>query len=171
MTDKIPNSILKQCAIEMMATHEMPMEEVPTRGRSMIFSLRSGETVRLRTSNDPVLVVTIEPASDGPKMNIEGTDYLLFVMPEETRTWGAVKGYLVPTRKALKSVRETIERLFHDTDVWPSKPTALSVWFNETGRADGNYDEKWSGYLIDQRVDAMNFQGQLESSLKTGSGL
>jgi hypothetical protein len=90
MSARVSNESLLEAGLTLMREAGRPLERLPTNSRAMKFSLSSGETVRVRTCNDHVLVVLADRAEKGARLNIEGTDYLLIVMPEVPRTIGAV---------------------------------------------------------------------------------
>ena len=57
-------------------------------------------------SNDHILIVVADKPAVGARLNIEGTDWLLIVMPEAERKAGNVVAYLVPTNEAVEAVRK-----------------------------------------------------------------
>jgi hypothetical protein len=158
MLEKIPNKVLKTCALELMALNGQPLEMMSSRGRSMLYKLQTGATVRVRTSNDPVLVVGAESTDNGLKLNISGTDFILLVMPEKPRTWGEVKGYLIPTSEAISAIKSANPTAFTGRQENHQKGTALTIWFQSSDRLDSNFNEKWLKYLLKSRVDASDYQ-------------
>ncbi len=88
-----------------MRQNGMPLEKIQSGGRSMIYRRPDGQTVRVRTCNDHVLVVLADRPDEPAKLNIENTDHILIVMPETPRMRGRVHAYLVPTDDAVQAVR------------------------------------------------------------------
>ena len=71
----------------------------------MLYKMSDGQTVRVRTCNDHVLIAVADSPNPGARLNIEGTDWLLIVMPEVERTAGNIVAYLVPVQEAVAEVR------------------------------------------------------------------
>ena len=93
--------------LELMHENGKPLEREA--GRAEVYSMPNGDRVRVRTSNDRSLVARAQrPAMDAP-LDIEGTDWLLIVMPEVKRTEGRVAAYLVPSGEAAETVRRCHE--------------------------------------------------------------
>jgi hypothetical protein len=72
----------------------------------MIYVMQNRQTVRVRTSNDPILVVVADHDGEGAKLNVEGTDHILFIMPRKARTHGPVDAYFLPSDVVATSSRE-----------------------------------------------------------------
>jgi hypothetical protein len=113
----------------------------------MIYRTSEDETVRLRTCNDHVLIVVADQHDpDKARLNVEGTNYVLVVMPERPRTPGAVVGYLVPTEVVTEEVRGGQR---HWLDTAPNTKGDCRTWalpFNATLR------EKWQRYRLGGRA-------------------
>ena len=88
-TGRVPNEELLEVGLSLMKRANRPLERLKTNTRSMQYALPNGETVRVRTCNDHVLVALAASARKGAALNIEGTDHLLIVMPEIPRTAGS----------------------------------------------------------------------------------
>ena len=102
---KIPNQHLVKAAETVMSENGMALERLPAKGRAMLYRMQDGKSVRLRTSNDHVLVVVADsPDVDAP-VNVEGTDMLLVVMPEIERSPSRVVAFLVPSDIAARDAR------------------------------------------------------------------
>ena len=95
----------------------------------MQYALPNGETVRVRTCNDHVLVALAASARKGAALNIEGTDHLLVVMPEIPRTGGSVIAYLVPTEIAVEAVRTTHADWLASNPNTKGKNRTWNIWF------------------------------------------
>ena len=80
-TPRLPNDGLLAAGLELMKQNGMPLTKLPDFGRSMMYSRPDGQTVRVRTCNDHILIVLGDKPSGDAKLNIEGTDWLLVVMP------------------------------------------------------------------------------------------
>ena len=153
MDSKVPNKVLLRAALELMRQNGHVLTEEPTAGRSNIYRMADGKTVRVRTSNDPTLVVVAESAEPGARLNIEGPDRLLFVMLKNRRTEGEVVGYLVPMQKAVKDVHEANERWRATDPNTKGNNRTWNLWFDQGGRKTANgYDEKWSEYRLNGTV-------------------
>src|SRR5262245_66682191 len=79
----VPNEALVKAGLELMQQAGKPMERLRAKGRAMIYRTPGGETVRVRSCNDHVLIaVADQPDPDKARLNVEGTDYVLIAMPE-----------------------------------------------------------------------------------------
>ena len=54
--DRIDNEVLLRAGLELMRLNSKPLTKLPSKGRSMLFELSNGETVRARTCNDHILI-------------------------------------------------------------------------------------------------------------------
>jgi hypothetical protein len=105
-TPRVPNDTLLSTGLEMMRQNGKPLSKVNSPGRSMQYQLPNGESVRVRTSNDHILIVRADRDARDAKLMIEGTEWLLIVMPEVERTPGKVVAYLVPTKEVVEAARQ-----------------------------------------------------------------
>ena len=147
---RIPNQALVSAGLKLMRQAGKPLERVQAKGRAMIYRIPTGETVRVRTCNDHVLIVLAD--RDDPEkasLNVEGTDYVLVVMPERPRTPGPVVGYLVPTDVVSKAARSA-QRAWLATN--PSTKGDNRTWllrFDANGLPEtSDFREKWRAYRL-----------------------
>ena len=153
MESRVSNRVLLRAALKLMGQNGCPLTDKYTAGRSNIYEMSNGETVRVRTSNDPILVVLAETPEPDAKLNIQGTDWLLFVMLEKKRTEGNVIGYLVPTQKAVNDVREAHQNWLNTSPNTKGNNRTWNIWFDESGRKTANrYAEKWADYRLEGTV-------------------
>jgi hypothetical protein len=106
-----PNE-LEQAGLELMRRHGKPLtkREKPGRGGPKVYDLPDGQTVRVRTCDRRALITrSATPDADGP-LDIEGTDWLLVVIPVGKRASGKVEAYLVPSGEAAEAVQGEHER-------------------------------------------------------------
>jgi len=122
----------------------------------MKYKLDSGETVRVRTCNDHVLVVLADSAEASANLNIEGTDHLLIVMPETPRTDGTVIAYFVPTVVAVKAVRRSHAEWLGSNPSTGGNNRTWNVWFDHSGTSWGGFATKWSKYRIHGQVTTVS---------------
>ena len=137
-----------------MRQNGKPLVRMPGHGRSMRFVLGTGETVRVRTCNDHVLIALADdPNPDKAKMNIEGTDWLLIVMPEVERSPGKVLAYLVPTQVAADEVRFCHREWLKSKPKTAGTNMTFNLWFGPSGKS-GGYADKWQKYLLHGSTEA-----------------
>ena len=146
-TGRVPNEELLEVGLSLMKRANRPLERLKTNTRSMQYALPNGETVRVRTCNDHVLVALAASARKGAALNIEGTDHLLIVMPEIPRTAGSVIAYLVPTKVAVDAVRTTHADWLASNPNTKGKNRTWNIWFDATSKA-GGFAEKWAKYRL-----------------------
>jgi hypothetical protein len=160
---KIDNKTLLQAGLDLMEQNGKTLSELQS-FRAMLYALPNGETVRVRTCNDHILIVLAERASAGAKLNIEGTDWLLVVMPEEERTPGKVLAYLVPTRVAVEAARSTHKEWLATKPNTNGGNKTWNLWFDK----GPVFAEKWKQYLLNG--DGKTAQSaQLQESVEPGS--
>ena len=128
----------------------MPLIPLPSIGRAMIYAMPNGETVRIRTSNDHMLLVVGWTRAPGAKLNVDGTDWLLLVMPEVRRTLGRAICYLLPTREVEAEARRVREAWCARNRKTESNNRTFKLWFKKDSRTlASDYATKWSKYRLD----------------------
>src|SRR5262245_24177779 len=105
--NKVMKDDLVRAGLELMRQAGKPLERAPSKGTAMIYRTAAGETVRLRTCNDHILIVVGDTPDEDARLNIEDTNLLLVVMPERPRTNGPAIAYLIPTEEAVAEARRT----------------------------------------------------------------
>ena len=153
METRVSNRVLLGAALKLMRENGHSLTDKYSAGRSNIYEMGNGQTVRVRTSNDPILVVLAETAEPDAKLNIQGTDWLLFVMLEKKRTEGNVVGYLVPTQKAVDDIREAHQNWLNTRPNTKGNNRTWNIWFDGSGRKTANhYAERWAQYRLEGTV-------------------
>jgi hypothetical protein len=156
MANKVSNQALLNAGLAAMRSVGRSVQKMQTNSRAMKYQLDNGETLRVRTCNDHVLVVLADSAEEGASLNIEGTDHLLIVMPEVPRTDGSVITYFVPSAVAVKAVREA------HTDWLKSNPSTKgnnrtwTIWFDEGPASHSGFAQKWSQYRLPTNVSTLS---------------
>lgn len=148
MENRVSNLALLEAGLSAMRSTGNPMQKLPTSSRAMKYQLASGETVRVRTCNDHVLVVLADSADEGATLNIEGTDHLLIVMPEVPRTDGPVIAYFVPTPIAEKAVRQAHAEWLNSKPLTKGNNRTWNIWFDDGPAAFRGFARKWSQYRL-----------------------
>ena len=132
-----------------MATLGKPLTRQPSKGRAMIYALPGGETVRMRTCNDHVLIVVGAHPNENARLNIEGTDWILMVMPEVERTPGNVDCYLLPTVEVEAEARRTHKEWLDGNPKTGGDNKTWNLWFKSDGPGKANdYARKWQRYKL-----------------------
>lgn len=149
MAKKVSNDLLLDAGLKLMATNGKSLTKLPSKGRAMLYQLENGETVRVRTCNDHILIAVADNPSPGAKLNIEDTDWLLIIMPEVPRTPGNIIGYFIPTEVAVQEVRATHKRWLDSNPKTRGENTTWNLWFEDagSGKASG-YAKKWAQYRL-----------------------
>jgi hypothetical protein len=151
---KVPNTELLQAGLSLMEQAGSPLKRIESKGRSMIYRTPDGQTVRVRTCNDHVLVTLADSPSPQAALNIEGTDRLLIVMPETPRARGFIVAYLVPTEVAVQAVRETHEDWLASNPKTKGENRTWNIWFDDSGPAKASgFARKWAEYRLAGSVD------------------
>jgi hypothetical protein len=148
MTDKVPNEALVSAGISLMSQLGQTLERLPTQTRAMVYALPNGKTVRIRTCNDHILVVLADSPKLDAKLNIEGTDHLLIVMPEAPRTFGPVIGYFVPTEVAVEAVRRSHAEWLASAPATAGNNRTWNLWFNNGKAGHEGFATRWQQYRL-----------------------
>lgn len=151
-----------------------PLVKLPSAGRSMIYGMAGGQTVRLRTCNDHVLIIVADSPDNNARLNIEGTDWLLVVMPEVERTPGKTLSYLLPTSIVETEARKTHAEWLASNPNTRGENRTWNLWFGEEApsKAKG-YAQHWAKYRLalsstiksgqsDVRAPSENFRSEIE---------
>ena len=146
--DKVPNQTLVDAAVEMMTAADRPMRRLATGTRAMKYALTDGKTVRVRTCNDHVLVVLASTAEEGASLNIEGTDFVLIVMPETPRQAGPVIAYLLPTDLAVEDVRRAHTAWLNSGPATKGNNRTWNIWFDEGPPGCSGFAIKWAKHRM-----------------------
>ena len=153
---RIDNNLLVDAGLETMRQSGQPLTKLPAKGRSMLYTLPNGESVRARTCNDHILIVVASEETEGARLNIEGTDWLLIVMPETERTDGKVIVYLVPSKIAADAARRTHADWLATNPNTKGSNTTWNLWFDPDGPAKANdFAKKWETYRIPSDVTTL----------------
>ncbi|WP_370154425.1 hypothetical protein [Ferrovibrio sp.] len=149
MLNRVPNEALVAAGLDLMQQAGQPLTRAPTKGRAMIYHLPDKRTVRVRTCNDHLLVVLADKDEAGAKLNVEGTDLVLIVMPETPRTPGAVVAYLVPAKVVAEAARETHKNWLAAGANTKGNNRTWNLWFDENGPEKANgFARRWSKYRL-----------------------
>lgn len=152
----VANEDLLNAGLRLMKINHRPLTRRQVSGRSMRYALPNGESVRVRTCNDHVLIVLASQHSGDAKLNIEGTDWLLIVMPEVPRTPGNVIAYLVPAAEAAQEVRATHKAWLDSTPNTKGNNRTWNVWFDPDGPSKANdFARKWNQYRLAGEVSTV----------------
>lgn len=154
-TPRVDNDALLAAGLELMKQNDKSLTKRLGFGRAMMYSLANGETVRVRTCNDHILIVLADQPSGEARLNIEGTQWLLVVMPEIERTPGKVRAYLVPTDVAVEGVRTAHKKWLDTNPNTKGANRTWALWFRKGGPANGSndFERKWSQYRLEGEAD------------------
>ncbi len=168
---KIENDVFVQNALTLMQQSGWPLSKIEKSGRSKLYRKENGETVRIRTCNDHLLIVLADTPDEGAKLNIEGTDWLLIVMPEVERTPGPTIAYHIPTHIVVTEARESHKRWLA-TNPQSDGNTTWNLWFNSKGpQAASGYATKWAEYRLKGTATTVGELGQSPSAGSAGGNL
>jgi hypothetical protein len=148
MTDKVPNQDLLTSGLALMSQAGRPLTKVQTQTRAMIYELETGDKVRVRTCNDHILVVLADSADADAKLNIEGTEYLLIVMPLKERTPGPVIAYFLPTNVAVESARSSHVEWLASNPATSGNNRTWNLWFDDEPTPWRGFAAKWRQYRV-----------------------
>jgi len=146
---KVPNDELLRAGLSLMEQKGRPLQRVEAKGRAMLYRTADGKTVRVRTCNDHVLVVVADSPTPDARLNIEGTDSILIVMPEIPRSPGPVTAYFIPTDAVVEAVRSTHRDWLASNPSTKGENRTWNIWFDDDGPAKSSgYAKKWVAYRL-----------------------
>jgi hypothetical protein len=146
---RIDNDVLLNAGLRLMEENGKPLKKIQSSGRSMQYQLPNGETVRVRTCNDHLLIVLADSPDEDAPLNIEGTNWLLIVMPEVERTPGKVNAFLVPTAVAVQAARSTHKEWLSSNPNTKGGNVTWNLWFDDDGPTKSNaFARKWGQYRL-----------------------
>ncbi|MBM3950797.1 MAG: hypothetical protein FJ311_05020 [Rhodospirillales bacterium] len=155
MAERIESEVLIEAGLAAMKGVGKPLVRLRSKGRSMIYGLPDGETVRVRTCNDHVLIVVGDSPAPDAKLNVEGTDWLLLVMPEIERTPGKTVSYLLPAKEVEAEARRTHKEWLQGNPNTKGDNRTWNLWFKKDAPAKANdYATKWSRYRLAVTINA-----------------
>ena len=164
MSDRIESATLVEAGLAAMSRAGKPLTKRPSKGRAMIYALPNDETVRMRTCNDHVLIIVADRPSAEAKLNVEGTDWLLLVMPEIERTAGKTVAYLLPVAEVEGEARRTHREWLGTAPNTKGQNTTWNLWFRKDAPGKANdYATKWAKYKLDSSVDVAERSAPAES--------
>ena len=149
-SDRVPSDDLLRAGLDLMAQYGKPLQRIKASGRSMIYETPDRRTVRVRTSNDHLLIVLADSTDpDKARVNIEGTDQVLIVMPQRQRTPGPVIGYLIPTDVVAEAAKSAYKEWLATNPNTKGENRTWNLWFDDHGPAcSNNFAEKWRQYRL-----------------------
>jgi hypothetical protein len=171
---KVPNDQLLEAGLRLMAQNGHPLERAEIRGRAMLYRTQEGRTVRVRTCNDHVLVAVADSPKPDAKLNLEGTDDVLVVMPEFPRSPGPVVAYLIPTPVVVEAVRSAHRDWLASNPSTHGDNKTWAIWFENEGPSKSNgFAQKWSAYRLQGLAStgtSLNRHEELQPAIVTSLG-
>lgn len=158
---KVPNDDLLQAGLHLMEQNGTPLERVEAKGRAMIYRTPDHKTVRVRTCNDHVLVAVADSPEPQAKLNIEGTDSILIVMPEAPRSRGPVMAFLLPASVAVDAVRSNHRDWLASNPSTKGENRTWNIWFDDDGPSKSSgYAKKWAAYRLAGSATTQNLRSK-----------
>jgi hypothetical protein len=167
-TSKVPNDELRRAGLRLMEQNGKPLQRIEAKGRAMIYKTADRETVRVRTCNDHVLIAVAESPEEGARLNIEGTERILVVMPEVPRSRGPVIAFFIPTSVAVAEVRSAHREWLASNPSTKGKNRTWNIWFDDDAPSEASgYARKWAEYRLN---GSSTTQNSLERRVQSRTG-
>jgi hypothetical protein len=147
MPGKVSTASLVDYGLAAMERIGKPALKLPKTGNAKIFRLANGETVRVRTCNRHVLLVNAKHPDPDAKLDIEGTDWILVVMPKEEFTAGEYIAYLIPALEGVSEMRKAHRKWRATNPATKGRNMTWTLAFKELPAHD-NYAVTWAKYQI-----------------------
>jgi hypothetical protein len=152
---KVANTKLDRAFIALMAAAGKPVEAVARQAGQRgpapkVFRIQSsGQTVRLRTNNQPSVMAKVASGKWNAALPWEGEDYLGVCFPLPGDRPGMVVGFLVPSAIAARDVKERQKRwLAADRSHNRDNKTRV-IHFDGDESVDGHgYAGRWVEYRL-----------------------
>jgi hypothetical protein len=157
--NRLESQALVEAGLAAMAKAGKPITRLPGKGRARIYAQRDGKTVRVRTCNDHVLIVPSNGPEPEAKLGIEGTDWLLVVMPEKERTQGKTIAYLIPTADAVAEARRTHRDWLASNPNTKGDNKTWTLAFRADGKNENNFSVVWAKHRLDSAVEVFDTAG------------
>ena len=150
MTDRVSSKQLLAAGLQIMRNAGRELKKIKTSGRAQIYEMNNGETIRVRTCNDHVLLIAAENDGTYENMSIKGTDWILVVMPEIERTQSNIMAYLIPTDIAVEEARKILSEWTAIGSKTRGEHVTWYLFFSgDKGKRAYGYHEKWKQYLME----------------------
>jgi hypothetical protein len=150
--NRVASRVLVEAGLAAMKKADKPITRRPSKGSAKIYALPNGETVRMRTCNDHVLLVNADSPKPEAKLDIERTDWLLVVMPEKERTQGKIIAYLIPTAEVVGEVRHSHRDWLASDPNTKGDHRTWTLWFRDDGEITKNFSAIWAKYRLGSAV-------------------
>ena len=165
----IDTKVLRRAGLELMRKNGRPLTK--KFGISQIYEMKNGtdiQTVRLKTHNDQILMIKSDNPYPDANLSIEGTDWILLVMPRKKRSEGSIIGHLIPTSEVVDRARRSHAAWLEADPNTNGETCTWKLEFNECG--PGKYSgtmhekvgwglfEKWSNYCLSGEVSSYDHQ-------------
>lgn len=98
---------LRIAALGAMDWRGVPLTRIGAKGRAQLYKTSDGQVVRLRTSNDRLVIATTNDTNPDARLDLEGCDLLLFAVPQRKRERGVIEIYLVPIGEVKRAFAES----------------------------------------------------------------
>ena len=146
--EELNTKVLRAAGLKLMRENDKPLAHQ----HGLIYSMRDGATVRMKTNRGRVLMAKAREPTPNAQLSIEGTDWLLIVMPKIKLTAGEIEAYLVCTTKVVETVRNS-HRAWLDSDPnTGGQNKTWVIWFDEKKNAsipEGHgYAVKWACHRL-----------------------
>ena|SRR5688572_26210043 len=105
---------LRSIGLAAMELSGRGLTRVAAERRGQLYTLSDGRRVRLRTNNDRRVIVTTDDTRSNAKLDLDGCDFVLLVVPEQRRKRGQVeagRGLSGALRRDSRSLRNVSHRL------------------------------------------------------------
>ena len=146
---KLKSEILRSAALEIATAAGRELKRIPV--RQLLYETPSGETVRLRTNNDRCLMTATSSVDrDRAKLDIDGTDFVLFGVPVEKRGTDLVEAYLVPTQVAVTAIKDSHKAWLEAGGSTKGANRTWAIWLDKSVPTSDMYAEKWHAYRLGQ---------------------
>ncbi len=146
--------IFRKFGLDVMKKCGKPLTK-QSNTKALIYELANGESVRLKTNKNRVLIAKTDGPNIDAKQNLEVTNWILLVMPEVKGALDPVAAYLLPTSIVVDAFRSSHGKWLANPDT-KTKGTNMT-WVlrfdgSHSGRSDKNelygYADRWNIYRL-----------------------
>lgn len=126
------------------------LRRIAASARSQLYGTADGKIVRLRTSNDRLVIAATSDTRPDAILDIEGCDLVLFAAPEHRRQRGRIEVYLVPIEDVKSAFARSHADWLASNPVTAGENRTWQLALDE-GKPESaaHYAEKWRAYRLE----------------------
>lgn len=141
---------LRSIGLAAMERSGRVLTRVASERRGQLYVMPDGCRVRLRTNNDRRVIVTTDDTRSDAKLDLDGCDFVLLVVPKQRRQRGPIEVYLVPFSEVQAAFATAHADWLASLPKTRGQNHTWQLFFDEGKPASAaSFADKWRAYRID----------------------